>query len=207
MDLEASLVCIYTIQYDQHWIGSYIIYARLVISIWIAKQDSTLKTWNSPIQHRIEYLSAAPNVEHKINLHWQQTSYFSPSSVSYGVSIERYMENIDQVIATLYNNWYVVLGHRSMVSCPNGPTRHAYAWQIGPFWQDTLEMWNISRGYPLSLDWIADSSIWLQIPCDTPTDIEDPGHYYSPLWLSGNSRLYSSVATSYLVTERLRMRT
>ena len=24
------------------------------------------------------------------------------------------------------------------VSCQNGPTRHAYAWQIGPFWQDTL---------------------------------------------------------------------
>ena len=25
-----------------------------------------------------------------------------------------------------------------MVSCQKGPTRHAYAWQIGPFWQDTL---------------------------------------------------------------------
>ena len=23
------------------------------------------------------------------------------------------------------------------VSCQKGPTRHAYAWQIGPFWQDT----------------------------------------------------------------------
>ena len=28
---------------------------------------------------------------------------------------------------------------KSMVSCQKGPTRHAYAWQIGPFWQDTLE--------------------------------------------------------------------
>ena len=27
-----------------------------------------------------------------------------------------------------------------MVSCKKGPTRHAYAWQIGPFWQDTLAM-------------------------------------------------------------------
>ena len=27
-----------------------------------------------------------------------------------------------------------------MVSCQNGPTRHAYAWQIGPLWQDTLEV-------------------------------------------------------------------
>ena len=26
-----------------------------------------------------------------------------------------------------------------MVSCKKGPTRHAYAWQIGPFWQDTLD--------------------------------------------------------------------
>ena len=29
----------------------------------------------------------------------------------------------------------------SMVSCQKGPTRHAYAWQIGPFWQDTLDIW------------------------------------------------------------------
>ena len=28
----------------------------------------------------------------------------------------------------------------SMVSCQKGPARHAYAWQIGPFWQDTLDM-------------------------------------------------------------------
>ena len=28
----------------------------------------------------------------------------------------------------------------SMVSCQKGPTRHAYAWQIGPFWQDTLDV-------------------------------------------------------------------
>ena len=26
-----------------------------------------------------------------------------------------------------------------MVSCQKGPTRHAYAWQIGPFLMDTLE--------------------------------------------------------------------
>ena len=28
----------------------------------------------------------------------------------------------------------------SMVSCQKGPTRHAYAWLIGPFWQDTPVM-------------------------------------------------------------------
>ena len=29
--------------------------------------------------------------------------------------------------------------HTTMVSCQKGPTRHAYAWQIGLFWQDTLD--------------------------------------------------------------------
>ena len=27
-----------------------------------------------------------------------------------------------------------------MVSYQKGPTCHAYAWQIGPFWQDTLQV-------------------------------------------------------------------
>ena len=31
----------------------------------------------------------------------------------------------------------------SMVSYQKGPTRHAYAWQIGPFWQDTLDIGTI----------------------------------------------------------------
>ena len=30
--------------------------------------------------------------------------------------------------------------HILMVSCQKGPTRHAYTWQIGPFWQDTLDI-------------------------------------------------------------------
>ena len=34
-------------------------------------------------------------------------------------------------------SWYML---RSMVSRQKGPTRHAYAWWIGPFWQDTLEV-------------------------------------------------------------------
>ena len=31
----------------------------------------------------------------------------------------------------------------SMVSGQKGPTRHAYAWQIGPFWQDTLDICSV----------------------------------------------------------------
>ena len=34
-------------------------------------------------------------------------------------------------------NWLIMI---SMVSCQKGPTRHAYAWQIGPFWQDTFDI-------------------------------------------------------------------
>ena len=43
---------------------------------------------------------------------------------------------------TLKVIWYLKYNQNSMVSCQKGPTRHAYAWQIGPFWQNTLEMFN-----------------------------------------------------------------
>ena len=33
--------------------------------------------------------------------------------------------------------------HILVVSCQKGPTRHAYAWQIGPFWQDTLDLYGM----------------------------------------------------------------
>ena len=33
-----------------------------------------------------------------------------------------------------------------MVSSQKGPTRHAYAWQIVPFWQDTLDMTDVATG-------------------------------------------------------------
>ena len=36
----------------------------------------------------------------------------------------------------------VRLNTLSMASCQKGPTRHANAWQIGPFWQDTLVISN-----------------------------------------------------------------
>ena len=35
---------------------------------------------------------------------------------------------------------YVCIDVNLMVSCQKGPTRHACAWQIGPFWQDTIEL-------------------------------------------------------------------
>ena len=30
----------------------------------------------------------------------------------------------------------------SRISCQKGHSRHAYAWRIGPFWQDTLDIYN-----------------------------------------------------------------
>ena len=35
-------------------------------------------------------------------------------------------------------NVYEIANLISRVSCQKGPTRHAYAWQIGPFWQDMV---------------------------------------------------------------------
>ena len=31
--------------------------------------------------------------------------------------------------------------YMSRVSCQKGPTRHAYAWQLRPFWQDALDVY------------------------------------------------------------------
>ena len=64
-----------------------------------------------------------------------------------------------------------------MVSCQKGPTCHAYAWQVGPFWQDTLDIhtnWNTVpvHGYPSFLHdqrwispWIKPISNELDITC------------------------------------------
>ena len=40
----------------------------------------------------------------------------------------------------------------SRVSCKKGLTRHAYAWQIGPFWQDTLVIWWLCK--------VEDAELW-----------------------------------------------
>ena len=45
----------------------------------------------------------------------------------------------------------------SRVSCQKGPTRHAYAWQIGPFWQDIPDGGNI-YGWHMTLTFNIDIS-------------------------------------------------
>ena len=60
--------------------------------------------------------------------------------------------------STLLRKWEGVTGFEqlsfveciTMVSCQKGPTRHAYAWQIGPFWQDTLDLTGSEIPYLLS---------------------------------------------------------
>ena len=48
--------------------------------------------------------------------------------------------------------------HISKVSCQKGPTRHAYAWQIGPFWKDTLDLWEMGNTVYLYVNIMADLS-------------------------------------------------
>ena len=47
---------------------------------------------------------------------------------------------IDPQITIYASTCLLIVIFWSMVSCQKGPTCHAYTWQIGPFWQDTLDM-------------------------------------------------------------------
>ena len=64
-----------------------------------------------------------------------------------------------------------------MVSCQKGPTRHAYAWQIGPFWQDTLELLNavIQR----QLQWNISPYLftWRRVKQDINPSSDSPVYY------------------------------
>ena len=57
----------------------------------------------------------------------------------------------------------------SRVSCQKGPTRHAYAWQIGPFWQDSLGLCLWIPPTPPRRQWVQTGaqkpSIFCQFPC------------------------------------------
>ena len=53
------------------------------------------------------------------------------------ICLSNALKMIGALVKTLHR-WYAA----SIVSCQKGPTRHAYAWQIGPSWQDTIDMKN-----------------------------------------------------------------
>ena len=65
----------------------------------------------------------------------KKISHSSPSGSKCGFIMS--IVDIIDCAAIPYNQ------NNSMVSCQKGPTHHAYAWQIGPFWQDTLELRDI----------------------------------------------------------------
>ena len=73
-------------------------------------------------------------------------------------------------------NVFACKKYKSRVSCQKGPTRHAYAWQIGPFWQDTLEMSNIQtrphiRGPNLIITVLADALAPIAVVSSTGTQV------------------------------------
>ena len=47
------------------------------------------------------------------------------------------------------SNFFQHTSHISRVSCQKGPSRHACAWQIGPCWQDTLNLMQVRMPYVL----------------------------------------------------------
>ena len=86
---------------------------------------------------------------------------------------------------THISDWYILcFMQNSRASCQKGPTHHAYAWQIGPFWQDTLEL-HSDKCYRSSL-WMSQPTGWFSsitqqgiIPTSTDQGLWD--HIVSPL--------------------------
>ena len=63
--------------------------------------------------------------------------------------------------------------HISMVSCQKDPTQHAYAWQIGPFWQDTIDFLSTNFRWCAAC-WVfkKNSKILLLSPLCIKTDLD-----------------------------------
>ena len=57
--------------------------------------------------------------------------------------IKKYQDLSFIVDNLIKHSWISIINENdvSRVSCKKGPTLHAYAWQIGPFWRDTLDIW------------------------------------------------------------------
>ena len=105
----------------------------------------------------------------------------------------------------IWNNWinwnssiWLDLLHIWRVSCQKGPTHHVYAWQIGPFWQDNLELCQGNNTV-----WIGQQQSKLlqffMINCEELTDpithiklnyfnLIKINHHKACLWISINSK-------------------
>ena len=75
---------------------------------------------------------------------WEPWEYFLGCSVQFFVFDVFYFQLCIIFVVCFILPWSSRQqdNNMSMVSCQKGPTRHAYAWPIGPFWQDTLELSN-----------------------------------------------------------------
>ena len=84
------------------------------------------------------------------------------------VIIKFYLTKIFSKHLQLLVSVYLIIQISGALSCQKGPTCHAYAWQIGPFWQDTLYIWIVFEHF--SVDWVAVDacgrlvSVW--VACD-----------------------------------------
>ena len=81
---------------------------------------------------------------------WQYGGYLLSLTTTFLVIIYDYLIiRFAQLKPHLWHTTNITLSHSnvqlhhktSRVSWQKGPTRHAYAWQIGHFWQDTLDIW------------------------------------------------------------------
>ena len=117
----------------------------------MAKIDSKTAQWNGFNEN---YCICTIQQDHLIQYYsnWLTLSQYSawnilgngwvPNQFCYGIQFCRH--RFIQVVNTArqFASSNIVL---TMVSCQKGPTHHAYAWRIGPFWQDTLDKqeWNV----------------------------------------------------------------
>ena len=102
--------------------------------------DSALITWSSVVVI-LQTRTSARLVENNLNL---ITTLCHIVCFSLG-KIGPYLWCSDLIKLNCLNSSAQRFGGKdfkyiSVVSCQKGPTRHAYAWQIGPFWQDTLDL-------------------------------------------------------------------
>ena len=66
---------------------------------------------------------------------------------SFGKRTRAVLKEVAKISIAKMSNCYILI-----VSCQKGPTRHTYAWQIEPFWQDTLDLPLANESTPKKLE-------------------------------------------------------
>ena len=79
-----------------------------------------------------------------------------------GILVEKVSELL-LVLLTIFSFIFVM----SRVSCQKGPICHAQAWRVGPFWQDSIDVWNRVRS--TEPFWFGRSTEYLYSPLSPPS--------------------------------------